>query len=88
MRWIFEKGPQGNRRKGIFEMTPLDKYGCREEYIVLEVTEEKSLRSFGHLKRMPGNRLQLRTLEWEPEGIRRMGRPKEKWMNGVRWNIY
>jgi hypothetical protein len=32
---------------------------------ILEVTEEKQLRWFGHLKRMPGNRLPLKILEWE-----------------------
>jgi hypothetical protein len=34
---------------------------------VLEVTEEKRLRWFGHVKIMPGNRLPLKILEWEPE---------------------
>jgi hypothetical protein len=51
---------------------------------ILEVTEEKRLRWFGHVKRMPGNRLQLKILEWEPEGTRRRGRPKERRIDGVR----
>jgi hypothetical protein len=33
---------------------------------ILEVIEEKRLRCFGHVKRMPGNRLPLKILEWEP----------------------
>jgi hypothetical protein len=33
---------------------------------------------------MPGNRRQLNILEWEPEGTRRRGRPKERWIDGVR----
>jgi hypothetical protein len=40
-------------------------------YFVLEVTEEKRLRWFGHVKRMPGNRLSRTILEWELEGTRR-----------------
>jgi hypothetical protein len=44
---------------------------------ILEVVEEKRLRWFGHVKRMPGNRPPLKILEWEPEGTRRRGRPKE-----------
>jgi hypothetical protein len=44
---------------------------------ILEVTEEKRLRWFGHVKRMPGSRLPLKILEWEPEGKRRRGRPKD-----------
>jgi hypothetical protein len=51
---------------------------------ILEVIEEKRLRWFGHVKRMPGNRLLLKILEWEPEGTRRRGRPKERWIDGVR----
>jgi hypothetical protein len=50
---------------------------------ILEVTEEKRLRWFGHVKTMPGNRLPLKVLEWEPEGTRRRGRPKERWIDGV-----
>jgi hypothetical protein len=34
---------------------------------ILEVTEEKRLRWFGHVERMPGNRLPLKILEWERE---------------------
>jgi hypothetical protein len=51
---------------------------------ILEVIEEKRLRWFVHVKRMPGNRLPLKVLEWEPEGTRRRGRPKERWTDGVR----
>jgi hypothetical protein len=51
---------------------------------ILEVTEEKRLRCFGHVKRMPKNRLPLKILEREPERTRRRGRPKERWIDGVR----
>jgi hypothetical protein len=51
---------------------------------ILEVIEEKRLRWFVHVKRMPRNRLPLNILEWEPEGTRRRGRPKERWIDGVR----
>jgi hypothetical protein len=51
---------------------------------ILEVTEENRLRWFEHVKRMPGNRLPLNILECEPEGRRRRGRPKGRWIDGVR----
>jgi hypothetical protein len=51
---------------------------------ILEVIEEKRLRRFGHVKRMPGNRLPRKIVEWELEGTRRRGRPKDRWINGVR----
>jgi hypothetical protein len=54
---------------------------------ILEVTEEKRLRWFGHVKRMPGNRLPQKILEREPVGTRRRGRPKERWIAGVRRNM-
>jgi hypothetical protein len=50
---------------------------------ILEVTEEKWLQWFGHVKRMPGNRLPLKILEWEPEGTRISGRPKERRIDGA-----
>jgi hypothetical protein len=52
---------------------------------ILEVIEEKWLRWFGHVKRMPGKKLPQKILEWEPEGTRRRERPKERWIDGVRW---
>jgi hypothetical protein len=51
---------------------------------ILEVIEEKRLRWFVHVKRMPGNRLPRKVLEWKTEGTRRKGRPKERWIDGVR----
>jgi hypothetical protein len=37
--------------------------------------------------RIPGNRLSRRILEWEPEGTGRKGRPKERWLGGVRRSL-
>jgi hypothetical protein len=54
---------------------------------ILEVTEEKRLRWFGHVKRMPGNRLPRKILEWEPKGKRRRETPKERWIDGVRQSL-
>jgi hypothetical protein len=38
---------------------------------ILEVIEQKQLRWFGHVKGMPGKRLRLKILEWEPKGTQR-----------------
>lgn len=36
---------------------------------------------------MPGNRMARTVLEWEPEWTRMKGRTKERWINGVGWNM-
>ena len=54
---------------------------------ILEAIEEKLLRGLEHAKRMPGNRLTRRMLEWEPEGTRRKVRPKERRMDGLAWSM-
>jgi hypothetical protein len=51
---------------------------------ILEVIEEKRIRWFGHVKRMPGNRLPLKILDREPEGTRRRGRHNVRRIDGVR----
>jgi hypothetical protein len=59
-------------------MSPIERSWSGEEHFR---TEEKRLRWFGHVKRMPGNRLPLKIVEWEPEGTRRKGRPKRDGVN-------
>jgi hypothetical protein len=43
---------------------------------MFEVTKEKKLWWFGHVNRMPQNRLSWKNLEWKPEG----DPTKEGWM--------
>ena len=51
---------------------------------ILEVTEERELRWFGHIKRIGEGRIPKMILEWNAEGRRRRGNPQEKWMDGIR----
>jgi hypothetical protein len=83
MRWIFGEDLRENEGKKRSEMSPITEV-MEVGKNILEVTKEKRLQRFGHVKRMPGNRLPLKISEWEPEGTRRRGRPKEKWIDGVR----
>jgi hypothetical protein len=60
---------------------------------ILEVIKEKRLRWFGHVKRMPGNRLPLKILERWIDGVRRSmanhelteedTRDRDRWRNLV-----
>jgi hypothetical protein len=67
MRLHFGEDLIENQGKKRSEMAPLER-SWRWGKNILEVSEEKRLRWFGHVTRMPGNRLPLKILEWEPEG--------------------
>jgi hypothetical protein len=75
LRWIFGDNPQKIKKEKVRNDTIRAIMEVRKS--ILEVIEEKRLRWFGHVKRMPGNSLPLKILEWEQEGARRKGRPKE-----------
>lgn len=50
---------------------------------LLEEVERAKLRWFGHVKRMPEERMPRKYLEWKPHGKRPVGRPRKRWMEGV-----
>ena len=50
---------------------------------VLEITVEKYLRWYEHLKQMPESRVQWKLLNYTAKGNRGKGRPPECWMDGV-----
>jgi hypothetical protein len=54
---------------------------------ILEIIEEKRLRWFGQVKRMPVKRLPRKILECEPEGTRRRGSFIVRWIGGARRSI-
>jgi hypothetical protein len=79
---FWRRSARKSRKEKVRNVTIRKVMGVRKN--ILEVTEEKRLRWFGHVKRMPGNRLPLKVLEWEPEGMRRRGIPKESFIDEVR----
>jgi hypothetical protein len=78
----FWRSARKSRKEKVRNVTIRDLMGVGKN--ILEVIEEKRLRWFGHVKRMPENRLPLKILEWDPEGTRRRRRPEERWIDGVR----
>jgi hypothetical protein len=68
-------------------MAPLERSWTWGRTFYKQVIEEKRLQWFEHVKIMPRNRLPWKILEWEPEGMRRRGRPKDRWIDGVRWSM-
>ena len=51
---------------------------------ILKIINKNKLRWFGHVKRMDNSRYAKTFLEWVPGGRRPVGRPRKRWMEGVR----
>lgn len=49
--------------------------------------ESGKLRWFGHVKRMNENRHARKYMDWKPQGRRPVGRPRKRWMDGVRESL-
>jgi hypothetical protein len=47
-----------------------------------DIIEKKRLQWYGHVKRMPEERIPKLILEWVPEERRKSGRPRKIWMEG------
>jgi hypothetical protein len=48
-----------------------------------DITEKKILQWYGHVKRMPEERIAKLIREWIPRKRRKRGRPRKTWMEGV-----
>jgi hypothetical protein len=49
-----------------------------------DIIEKKRLYWYGHIKRMPQERISKSIMEWIPEERRKRGRPRKTWMEGVK----
>merc|ERR1712002_295278 len=56
---------------------------CGKNVDVSERMDQGVLRWFGHVERMGNERLVKRVYDSEVRGVRRRGRPRKSWMNGV-----
>ena len=57
---------------------------CGLQRSLSERGEAAVLRWFGHVERMEGERLVKKIYQAEVEGNRRRGRPRRRWMDGVK----
>jgi hypothetical protein len=49
----------------------------------LDIIQKKRLQWYGHVKRMPEERIPKLIMEWIPEERRKRGRPRKMWMERV-----
>jgi hypothetical protein len=57
--------------------------GVKGKPDITHIIEKKRLQWYGHVKRLPEERIQKLIMEWLPEERRKRGRPRKTWMEGV-----
>jgi hypothetical protein len=50
---------------------------------VWQIPTREILQSYGHVKKMPQERIPKLIMKWIPQGRRQIGRPGKTWMKGV-----
>jgi hypothetical protein len=57
--------------------------GVKGKPDIINIIEKKRLKLYGHVKRMPEERIPTLIMEWIPEERRKRGRPRKTWLEGV-----
>ena len=57
--------------------------GLKEKLDSIDIIEKKRLQWYGHVKRMPEERISKLIMEWIALERRTRGRPRKTWMEGV-----
>ena len=57
--------------------------GAKGKPDIIYIIEQKRLQWYGHVKRMPEERILKLIMDWIPQGRRKRGRPRKTWMEGV-----
>ena len=57
--------------------------GVKGKLDIIDIIEKKRLQWYGHVKRMPEERIPKLIMEWVPLDRRKRGRPRKTWMEGV-----
>jgi hypothetical protein len=72
-------------RKSKLDRVPNDEIRriMQAEETVLDRTEARKLRWFGHVMRMPEERWPAIIHSWIPPGRRKSGRPRRSWRDGI-----
>src|SRR5215510_11219114 len=57
--------------------------GVKGKPDIIDIIEKKILQWYGHIKRMPEEKIPKLIMEWIPDERRKRGRPRKTWMEGV-----
>jgi len=58
--------------------------GVKEKPDIIDITQQKRLQWYGHVKRMPEERIAKLIMDWIPRERRKRERPRKTWMEGVK----
>jgi hypothetical protein len=58
--------------------------GVKGKPDIVDIIEKKILQWYGHVKRIPEERIPKLIMELTPEERRKRGRPRKTWMEGVK----
>ena len=54
--------------------------GVKGKPDIIDIIEQKRLQWYGHVKRMPEERIPILIMDWLPRERRKRGRPRKTWM--------
>ena len=57
--------------------------GVKGKPDIIDIIKKKRLQRYGHVKRMPEERISKLIMEWVPLERRKRVRPRKTWMEGV-----
>jgi hypothetical protein len=57
--------------------------GVKVKQDIIDIIEKKRLQWYGHIKRMPEERIPKLIMEWILEERRKRGHPRKTWMEGA-----
>jgi hypothetical protein len=57
--------------------------GVKGKPDIIDIIEKERLQWYGHVKRMPEERIPKLILKWVPAEGQKRGRPRKTWMEGV-----
>ena len=73
--------------RGVTRLDRMQNIKIREDLkttAVLESQEKTKMRWYGHVNRMDEQRPAKIYMKWKPHGTRPVGRPRKRWMDGVK----
>ena len=80
---VLRRSARKSRRERIKNEYIKEIVGVKGKQDIVDIIEKKRLQWYGHVKRMPEERMSKLIMEWTPTERRKKGRPRKWWIEGV-----